>query len=55
MNLMHRIAAVDHDLLREIAQHTFSLDMVFFLYGGVALVAAVLWAVGTLVFGGEAR
>jgi hypothetical protein len=51
MNLMHRIAAVDHDFLREIARGTLSLETVFLIYGAIVLGAGLLWAVGVAVFG----
>lgn len=51
MNLMHRIAAVDHDFLREIARGTLSLDAIYLIYGGIALGAGLLWLAGVAVFG----
>jgi hypothetical protein len=53
MNPMHRIAVVNEDLFNEVAHTNLSLETVFFLYGAIVVVAAMLWALGVFVFGGS--
>lgn len=53
MNPMHRIAVVNEDLFNEVAHTNLSLETVFFLYGAIVVVAAMLWALGVVAFGGS--
>lgn len=51
MNSIQRISAVNHNLLREVAQTDLSLETIFVLYGALVVVAVILWAIGVLAFG----
>lgn len=53
MNPMHRIAVANSNLFNEVAYTDLSLETVFFVYGAIVVVAAILWALGVVVFGGN--
>lgn len=55
MNPMHRIAVANENLFNEVAHTDLSLETVFLLYGAIVVVAAILWVLGVIAFGGRSR
>lgn len=53
MNTIQRIGAVNENLLREVAHTELSLEAIFLLYGALVVVAAMLWLIGVVAFGGR--